>query len=92
MGEPRATCGHRNNPTFDENFLSVGESRDIFAVNRNVDVVRSCRFRPYREIGFEARNRGFGRGFKICEIMLIAWPMDAEATWSLPRPWAKRSA
>ena len=80
MGEPRATCGHRNNAAFDEDFLPVGESGDIFAVNRDVDVVRTSGLRALGEIGFEARNRRVGRSFKIREIMLLAWAMDAEAT------------
>ena len=69
MGEARAARGDRNNAAFDENFLAVGEGGHIFAVERDVACVGTCGFRPFGEIGFEARDRSFYGGFKIDEIM-----------------------
>ena len=80
MGEARAARGDRNNAAFDENFLPVGECGDIFAIDRDVDVARASRFRALGEIGFEASYGCLGRCFKISEIMLVARPMNAEAT------------
>ena len=79
MSEAWATRGDRNNPAFDEDFLPVGESGDIFAIDRDVDVVRASRLRALGEIGFEARYGRVGRCLKISEIMFVARPMYAEA-------------
>lgn len=80
MGEARTARRHGNNAAFDEDFLPVGEGGDIFPVDRDVDVVRARRFRPFGKIGFEARNGDFRRGFEIGEIMFVARPVHAEAT------------